>query len=207
MTRVWMGVPMAMAIAGAATLAAQTPGAGAQVNTENQQKMVTVVGCLQKGDQARGSAAPGQAPTSTAAQAEFVLTNAHMGASGSASGSAASPGATAGGRQNPGTTGTTGTADRATTDREMKYLLEGRSDELAKHVGHQIEVTGSMSASMSQHSGAHGATGTGGAAGRVDEPQGGATTPRSSPGAQASADQAGRLQVSSIRMISANCEK
>lgn len=216
MTRVWMSVPMAMAIAGVATLAAQTPGAGAQANDQSQQnKTVTVVGCLQKGDQASSAAPTGGAATSTAAKAEFMLTNARMGGSASASGAAAAPGATAQGQQNPGTTGTTGTAGRPNADAdnranagtEMKYLLEGRADELAKHVGHQIEVTGSMSASASNRSGAQGATGTAGAAGRADEPRAGATSPQSSTGAQASAGQEERLQVSSIRMISANCEK
>jgi hypothetical protein len=210
-----MGVPMAMAIAGVATLAAQTPGAGAQANNQSQQnKTVTVVGCLQKGDQA--SAAPTGGAASTAAKAEFVLTNARMGGSASASGAAAAPGAAAQGQQqNPGATGTTGTAGRPNADAdnranagaEMKYHLEGRADELAKHVGHQIEVTGSLSASASNRSGAQGATGTGGAAGRADEPRAGAASPQSSTGAQASAGQEERLQVSSIRMISANCEK
>jgi hypothetical protein len=69
------------------------------------------------------------------------------------------------------------------------YILDGGSQDLSAHAGHRIEVTGTLSPSMS---GSAGSAPTGSSAGAT-----------SSAGASASSGQ--HLQVTSVKMISANC--
>jgi hypothetical protein len=94
------------------------------------------------------------------------------------------------------------------------YVLMGQDSDLQKHVGHQIEVTGTVDNSMS------GRTSTSGAAGSTA----GGTTAGSTAGGSTSGSTAGgttaggstmagggsmsggqHLRVSSVRMISASC--
>ena len=74
------------------------------------------------------------------------------------------------------------------------YMLTGKDSELKNHVGHRIEVTGSVSGSMSGMN--HGTTGS-------------TSTSGSTSGSTAGADKATMpsqtLRVSSIKMISADC--
>jgi len=76
-----------------------------------------------------------------------------------------------------GTTGTTGTAASA---RGTSYVLEGRDTELKSHVGHRIEVTGTI------------------------EPKSPAAA-TATPGAASPHAMDDRLSVTSIKMVAADC--
>jgi hypothetical protein len=99
-----------------------------------------------------------------------------------------------------GTTGTTGTTattsgSSGTTAGSMSasagstYALEGSSADLEKHVGHKIEVTGKEGAAATTTTGAAGTTGTTGTTGT----------------AAASSSPVHRVDVQSVKMISASC--
>jgi hypothetical protein len=118
-------------------------------------KTITVTGCLEDAS---------AAPTGTAPKTGFVLANATMG-------SASTSGSTV------GTTGTTGSTARGTS-----YALEGHDTELKSHVGHRIEVTGTIEPKS-----------------RMDP----ATT--ATPGAAAARPSDDRLNVTSIKMVAAEC--
>jgi hypothetical protein len=144
----------AFACATAIGVAAQTPSATPSSKTDD--KTVTVTGCLED-----SSAAPGGA----VAKSGFILANATMGSGSPASGSSV------------GTTGTTGTAASA---RGTSYVLEGRDTELKSHVGHRIEVTGTI------------------------EPKSPAAA-TATPGAASPHAMDDRLSVTSIKMVAADC--
>jgi hypothetical protein len=78
----------------------------------------------------------------------------------------------------PGTTGTTGT-----TARGVSYALDGHDTELKSHVGHRIEVVGTLEHKMPPPSAT--STTTAGSAARAMDDQ--------------------KLKVSSVRMIAAEC--
>src|SRR5438094_4636810 len=166
--KVWIGACVAIPHAGA-TVAAQTSSSATSGQTSSD-RPVTVTGCLQKGDQSSSSATTGT--TGSASSAQFILANAKP-----SSGSS--------------TAGTTGTAPGgATTESSRmggnKYQLEGSATELEKHVGHQIEVTGTIDRNAS------GSTAGGAAAGAA-----GSASSRS--GANPS------LKVTSVKMVSSTC--
>ncbi len=141
----------AFACATAVALSAQTP-------TPNDKK-VTVTGCLQD-----GSATPG----ATSMSHGFILANAMTGTA-----STSTPPTS--------TTGTTGTAATARPASHLSYALDGSDTDLKKHVGHKIEVTGTV------------------------EPPTATPAPPASAAASGMAPE--RLKVSSVRMISADCSK
>jgi hypothetical protein len=155
-----------LAMAGSVAMHAQTAGT-TSAQSSRSAGQVTVTGCLQ-GDSASSSSA------STGSMGGFVLTRATDGAT---SGSAAS------------TTGTTGTTSRngSMSASDHSYRLEGHDSELKNHVGHRIEVTGTLDQSQDRSSSAATSTTTSGSA-----------STRTSGGVQ-------RLNVSSVRMIAQDC--
>lgn len=191
----------AIALSGSALLIAQGGASSttAQTAQSNQAQtgMITVTGCLQRSEMKTDASPNSPQPTTVdAAKAgsNYILTNVPL--SGATSTSPATrPGSTSTGGKSgsnpaPGTTATSdpgANVERGTTsgtDAGRSYtLIEKNSGELAPHVGHQIEVTGTIanassgantSATSSSNSSARGATGQ-------------------------------RLQISSIRMISTTC--
>jgi hypothetical protein len=82
---------------------------------EGDQASVTLTGCLQPGEQGLAAREPNAASRSSEDIDRFVLANAKMPGSPSAS-----PDDAAG----------------------ALYILEGKTEELRQHVGHQVEVTG-----------------------------------------------------------------
>jgi hypothetical protein len=210
MTRKWTSVPLAVACVGAVTLAAQTgsqtapgtqaPGTQTTMNRPAAAGAITVNGCLTASGAMTGGttqgATAGSAPGgSTMRVDQWVLTNA-------ATGAAATAGS--GGSGAPGTTPEMQQAPRPATNMAAsgsmgRYVLEGRADELAKHKGHRIEVVGTLTPV--------GTSGTvapsGGAPGTTPEMQQAPRATTAGANAQASMDQ--RLQVTSIRMVSATC--
>jgi len=97
------------------------------------------------------------------------------------------------------------------------YVLHGQETDLQKHVGHKIEVTGSIDSAMAGGSGSGGSTAAGGST------AGGSTAAGSTSGSTATGSTAAgstsggstmaggsmsggqHLRVASVRMISADC--
>jgi hypothetical protein len=145
-----MRKPMIIAV----IVCAVTVGLAAQTppNSPPQaSKQVTFSGCIEKGP---SDAAAAPATPAAEARATFILTNVSPAGSGAV--------------------GTTGGAKPAT-----KYRLDVDDAKIGPHVGHKVEVTGT-----------------------VDEQPGPASSPS---GAAASASAGPKLKVDSIKMVAATC--
>lgn len=159
-------------------LAAQTPPAGGAQSTPSADtaSKVTVTGCLEKASgsasatattPATGAPATGGASASaaTSSMAKFMLNNAMSGAGASATGTA-------------GAAGTSGTAGAARPSASA-YQVDGDEAKLTPHVGHKVEITGTVASAKS----------------------GADSTATSASGAGA----APRLKVEAVKMIAASC--
>lgn len=170
MNRMSTGLCFAAAVGFAVTLGAQAPTSTATSSrsTMDKEHDVTLTGCLSK------------------ATAGYTLTNAHVDTN------AASSTTTTPGSATAGTTGTTGNSrDAASSMAASTWMLSGDND-LEKHVGHKIQVTGKTSwdASM-DHARAAGTT---------------ATPPSTTSAASAASSTAEpKLDVKSIKMVSSSC--
>jgi hypothetical protein len=135
------------------------------------QKKVTVTGCIERADQVMSR----ENLATTVDSLDFVLMKADK------PDAAAQPTGTAGANANP-------------ADKEkgfgIAYRLEGNIDTINPHVGHRVEVVGSVAAAAP--SGASGNTGAVGTAGRVPA---GADVPADAP----------VLKVESVKMIASTC--
>lgn len=104
---------------------------------------ITVIGCLQANPAASGGSSPSGAAASgnaAASSTPYVLANTSIDAARSEAAGAASAGATRAASGNtPGAVGTSGAVE------VTSFVLHGRSDELGKHLGHRIEITGTAS--------------------------------------------------------------
>ena len=144
---VWMAVVFVCAASGAAA----QDGASATPATPAADKTITVTGCVQN---ISSSAASGSI------QKGFLLTNAMTG-NASTSSAAATPGSTEGATKPTPTeagtaagtpTGTSGTVPTppatspSSPSAGTSYLLSGHDSELKDHVGHKVEVTGTVDA-------------------------------------------------------------
>jgi len=148
---IWSGFLAAIVCAVTVGLVAQAPPSSSAPQTGKQ---VTFSGCIEKAPAEAGASAATAAPA-------FILANAAP--AGSASGSAS------------GTVGTSGGARPAS-----KYRLDADAAKLTPHVGHKVEVTGT-----------------------VDDMPSSATPPS---GATASSAAAGpKLKVESVKMVAATC--
>jgi hypothetical protein len=181
---------------------------------------VTMIGCLQPSDSrsattgtsGAASAASGTAASGTRAASgnSYVLTNATLksGATshgaGAGSGSSVSSGAgstgagSSGDRASDGRSGTsaTGTPSRSESGSgsagSMTYALQGGTN-LKQHVGHQVEVTGTLAS-----------------AGQTGSSTSGSSTSIGSTSAQSGSavhEAGGTLRVSSVRMVAPTCER
>ena len=90
-------------------------GKGSVLGGDRNQAKMTLTGCLQSGEQGLASREPNSTSRSAEGADQFVLTNAKMPASPSASSPAASG---------------------------SLYILEGEKAELQQHVGQQVEIVG-----------------------------------------------------------------
>ena len=103
---------------------------------------ITVTGCLQANPAGSSSSSPSGAPVggTAAGSTPYVLANASSNAPRSEAAGAAPAGATRAASGNtPGGVGTSGAVE------VTSFVLHGRSDELSKHLGHRIEITGTAS--------------------------------------------------------------
>jgi hypothetical protein len=169
---------MAAVIACATTLgvAAQTPSTTTSKAMDNTADKITVTGCLQEGSRS----STGTTSSASTTSGTYILANATTG-SGSAS-------TTAGTTSSPTTAGTTGTtgATTAGSTAPVSYVLDGRDSDLKNHVGHRIEVSGTLDTPDRAAASPTSTTTSGSASSRMDT-------------------SAPRLKVSSVRMIAAEC--
>jgi hypothetical protein len=146
------------AIAAAQTPPATQPPAPSQASKANS---VTVQGCLQR-DASPSSATPGTVGTSGSATTAFVLANAMKPAD--------SAGATAG-------AATAARPDPSAGAIASTYRLDAEDSKLGPHVGHKVEITGTVAENTSAPSAS----------------------------ASASASNIPKLKVDSVKMIAATC--
>lgn len=175
-----MCMAAAFLCAAAMSASAQTPTtATTSTSMDKSSDKITVTGCLTGG--AESSSTTASSSTASSGMSSYVLTTTPMTSSDTTAGTSGSTTA--------GTTATTGTTDSAKMAHpSMSYMLDGRDAELKAHVGHRIEVMGTVAKGM-DHGDAPAATST---------TTSGSASDRMSGGHQ-------MLKVSSVRMISANC--
>jgi hypothetical protein len=164
-----------------------------------------------------GSSTPG---ATASARSKYILTNAMIGpsetaATASPSGSGSTtPGGSTTGATGTGTAGTTATGSpSARADKTMmgtSYMLDGNDSELKNHVGHRVEVKGTVAGGSASGMSSSGSPTGGSATGSSTTSGGGATGSSSTSTGTAGAGghgamAANHLRVSSIRMLSANC--
>jgi hypothetical protein len=182
MKRISTGLSLAAAIGLAATLSAQTTSTTARPMTSDKDHEVSVTGCLSK------------------AAGGYMLNNARVDSGTSSSTTTASGGTstTAGSSTTGGssttTAGTTRTNPEAgavgTAGAAMSWMLTG-NDDLQKHVGHKIQVTGKTTWDSSMdHNRTSAST---------------STTATSSTTTSTNSGSEPRLDVKSIKMISSSC--
>jgi hypothetical protein len=205
MPRAWKLTTLAIVMGCGAMIAAQEQPAGqsgarSQTTTPSAQSpaKTMITGCVQRADGSGAigtTGAAGGATASTGGGAAFMLTNATLSTGNSTS---AAPGGststtTGGGAATTGagatTTGTTSanagaaSAPSAAGTSGSSYMLDDPSNKLTAHVGHKVEVTGTLA------------------------PAAGASATATAGGASASATTrpAGRLQVTDVKMIATDC--
>jgi hypothetical protein len=160
-------------------LAAQDPASSASrdQSASKDANAITLTGCLAKGDSLGATGTSGStSPARTTTSAQFVLNNAKMGSA--ASTTAATPGGTTAGGTTAGAAGTSGAS----------YILDGTESELTRHVGHKVEITGTLDKSASSPSSSAPAT---------------TTPPAAGSPSMASAQQ--HVKVTAIKMVSSSC--
>ena len=201
------------------TLAAQQssqPSTRAGQSGSESGQTVTVTGCLQSWDGSSTVGRSGTTPSrpessassSSSAGGQFILTNVQQGGS-SDSSSASSTSSTS----SPSTTASPGSsASSSSRGAGQTFILSAGSSgvNLSQHVNHKVTITGTT---MSGRSGSSG-SGTTDQSGTADRP-GSSTSPGSSasPGSSSASDRGTAtpassmptLNVTSIKMVSANC--
>ena len=144
------------------TVHAQTPTSPPQTTpSSTSADKVTVTGCVQRAMSESPTGTSGSA-TAAISDTQFILTNATSAAS---------------------TAGTTGTAGSSSSSMiAPRYRLDdAEKEKIAPHVGHQVEVTGTVdNASKS-------------------------TSPSASAGATGAAAPAPKLKVDSVKMLASSC--
>ena len=173
-------VSMAAAFVCAATIGAlaQSPSTTTSSSaTTTAADKITVSGCLQS---AAARSTTGNSTTDAAnGMADYILMT-----------SPSSSSTTAGTTASTSTTATTGTSGTMNSSAHpgSSYMLDGRDSELKNHVGHRIEVTGTV-----ENHGDHAAGSTA------------TSTTTSGSASSRMSNAAPTLKVSSVRMISADC--
>jgi hypothetical protein len=107
-------------------LLAQQPPSSPQSTTP---KTITVSGCVQRAQASPTGTTGSTAATPSANEPKFILTNANAG-----SGS---------------TAGTTGSTSRAGMSAATEYRLDASDAKLSPHVGHKVEITGTLDSASS----------------------------------------------------------
>lgn len=154
-SRIWSATCAAIVLGVSVGMLAQEAPTQKPAQSSSAGKAITVTGCIGKAEQgATGTAGTAGAPA-TAKEPKFVLSKAAISTS--------------------GTTGTAGTAPATAIASE--YKLDGEDAKLTPHVGHKVEITGT-----------------------VAEAKGAPQAPA------ASAANAPTLKVDNVKMVSPSCE-
>jgi hypothetical protein len=161
---------------------------------------VTLVGCLQRGGAGQATAGTTGAASAASTADSFILANASRSANAASS---TTPSTSV--SSSSGVTAPDGSGQAA-----MNYTLEGNAADLTAHVGHRIEVTGTMAPMMNRGAGATTGTGTATGTGATTTGAGAATATGTGTATGAAATTAARAMsprftVTSVKMISADC--
>jgi hypothetical protein len=181
--RMWSGTCAALTVGFAAVVMAQNPPSqappqnstppGSQSTRSTQSssaRMMTITGCLQRGSDSATGTSGSASSSRSASSGDFILTNASMGAASASS-----------------TAGTTGSSSASSQARSAsgagtQYRLDADASKLTPHVGHKVEVTGTLDSSASP--GASSAAGSSTSTAAMSAP---------------------RLKVDSVKMVSSTC--
>ncbi len=166
--RLWSGTCAAIAFGLAVSLFAQTPPAS-QSSYANA-KTITVTGCVERAEKlATGTAGTtGIAGSTGVEEPKFVLTNVVSSSS-----------------ETAGTAGTT----EAKPSIASKYRLDADDAKLEDHVGHKVEITGTVTPQPAASSTAEPST----------------AQPPSSSSSSASSEKPPKLKVDTVKMIASTC--
>jgi hypothetical protein len=156
-SRMWSAACAAIVFGASLGVLAQEPAAPQAGSKSSAAKTITVTGCVGKAEQGATGTSGTAGAAATQKESKFVLSNA-----------SASPSATA---------GTAGAETPAATAIASEYKLDGDDAKLTPHVGHKVEITGS-----------------------VEESKGATQAPA------ASAANAPKLKVDTVKMIAASCQ-
>jgi hypothetical protein len=155
MTRIWSAAVATCALSLAVALVAQT--STPSQTSPQASKTVTVTGCIQRAPAAPAPTGTAGTTPSSAATTKFLLTDVAM-----------------------GTTGTAGTAGASSSTKASEYRLDADDAKLTPHVGHKVEIAGTL-----------------------DESPSPSTAPA---GTSSSAEsRSPKLKVDTVRMIAATC--
>jgi hypothetical protein len=154
MAKIWSAAFAALIVAVAVSVAAQEP----QTSRSSMGKTITVSGCVQRAAETPTGTSGTTPATRSTSETKFVLKSA------SSSGTA--------------TTGTAGTAGAAAAN---EYRLDADDAKLTPHVGHKVEISGTLDESAKE------------------------TTPGQPATGAASSASAPKLKVDTVRMISSTC--
>jgi hypothetical protein len=161
---------MVAVVCGVAIVAAaqNTSSSASQTNSSSSTDKITVTGCVQRADQT-ATGTSGTVGATGDAGTRFILSNATR---------------KAGAMSATGTSGTS-TPNSATPNSAGSYRLDAEDSKISSHVGHKVEITGTLeSASMSNSAASSGSAPAAG--------QPGANAPR--------------LKVDSVNMVSMTCQ-
>jgi hypothetical protein len=174
---------MAAAIACATTFGALAQSPSTTTASSTTDDKITLSGCLQDNSHSSSTtASTSTASTSTASgQSGYVLIT---GATPAADTTATTAGSTT---SSTTATGTSGRMPSSSARSGATYVLEGRDSELKNHIGHRVEVTGTIDNK-----------------GGSDTTSSAATTTSGSASTRMS-DSAKTLKVASIRMLGSDC--
>ena len=157
-SRTWSATCAAIVLGASVGILAQDAPAPQTPSKSTAAKAITVTGCVAKAEASAPTGTSGAAgATASAKETKFVLSSASM-----------SPSATA---------GTAGAANTPATAIASEYRLDGDDAKLTPHVGHKVEITGT-----------------------VDESKG------PTQAAAASAANAPKLKVDSLKMVAPSCQ-
>jgi hypothetical protein len=156
-SRIWSAVCAAIVLGVSVGILAQDAPAPQSAAQSGAAKKITVTGCVGKAQQGATGTAGSTGAAASAKEAKFVLSDASMGSSAA--------------------TGTAGAAAPSATAIASEYKLDGDDAKLTPHVGHKVEITGT-----------------------VEEAKGAMQPPA------ASAANAPTLKVDNVKMVSPSCK-
>jgi len=123
--RIWSATCVAIAFGVTAGVLAQDPPSSQTPSQSASAKTITVTGCVHRAQPEAPTGTTGtRETTASSSEIKFVLANASLSQS--------------------GTTGTSGTTAPAATAISSEYRLDTDESKLSPHVGHKVEVTGTV---------------------------------------------------------------